>query len=522
MNGKQLKNSILQWAIQGKLVPQDPNDEPASVLLERIRAEKKRLIKEGKIKKDKNESIIYRGEDNSYYEKFADGRVVCIDDEIPFEIPRSWEWVRLGYIFAHNTGKALNGAQKDGTLLRYITTSNLYWDRFDLNEVREMYFSDSEIEKCTVEKGDFLVCEGGDIGRAAIWNKDFSICIQNHIHRLRAYLSLCTRYFYYTFLLYKGIGNIGGKGIGIQGLSSGALHNILLPIPSIAEQERIVGKLDEIVSHVNKYEKTQERLDGLNETINTRLQKSILQEAIQGRLVPQDPNEEPAVVLLDRIRTEKQKLLKEGKIKKKDIVDSVIFKGEDNKYYEKVGNKVLDISEEIPFDIPAAWEWCRLGALMAVISDGTHKTPTYVDRGIPFLSVQNISSGELDVQKIKFISEQEHQQLCVRVTPQKNDILICRIGTLGKALKVYWDFEFSIFVSLGLLRPVASEIADYIVLCINSPLGYHWIQNNKVGGGTHTFKINLTDIPNMLVCLPPIDEQKRIVERLSTITSTMR
>ena len=159
---------------------------------------------------------------------------------------------------------------------------------------------------------------------------------------------------------------------------------------------------------------------------------------------------------------------------------------------------------------------------MAVISDGTHKTPTYVDKGVPFLSVQNISSGELDVHKIKFISEQEHHQLCVRVTPQKNDILICRIGTLGKALKVYWDFEFSIFVSLGLLRPVDSEIADYIVLCINSPMGYHWIQNNKVGGGTHTFKINLTDIPNMLVCLPPIDEQKRIVERLSTITSTMR
>ena len=157
MNGKQLKNSILQWAIQGKLVPQDPNDEPASVLLERIREEKKRLIKEGKIKKDKNESIIYRGDDNSYYEKFADGTVKCIDEEIPFEIPRSWGWARLGCVFAHNTGKALNGAQKDGTLLRYITTSNLYWDRFELNEVREMYFSDSEIDKCTVEKGVLLV-----------------------------------------------------------------------------------------------------------------------------------------------------------------------------------------------------------------------------------------------------------------------------------------------------------------------------------------------------------------------------
>ena len=200
MNGKKLKNSILQWAIQGKLVPQDPNDEPASVLLERIRAEKARLVKEGKIKKDKNESIIFRGEDNSHYEKFPDGRVVCIEDEIPFEVPQGWEWARIGFLFAHNTGKALNGAQRSGNLLPYITTSNLYWDRFELGSIRQMYFNDAEIEKCTVNKGDLLVCEGGDIGRAAIWMSDQHICIQNHIHRLRAYYPLCTRFFYYIFL----------------------------------------------------------------------------------------------------------------------------------------------------------------------------------------------------------------------------------------------------------------------------------------------------------------------------------
>ena len=361
MNGKQLKNSILQWAIQGKLVPQDPNDEPASVLLERIREEKARLVKEGKIKKDKNESIIFRGDDNSHYEKFlATGEVKCIDDEIPFEIPEGWEWCRLGMLFSHCTGKALNGINKKGKPYTYITTSNLYWDRFEMSTLKEMYFTDEELDKCTAIKGDLLVCEGGDIGRCAIWNYDYDIRIQNHIHKLRAYLPLCTRFFYHVMFLYKGIGNIGGKGIGIQGLSSGALHNIILPLPSISEQERITAQIETIMPFATKYEKSQDELNRLNDDIYTRLRKSILQEAIQGKLVPQDPNDEPASVLLERIREEKLRLLKEGKLKKKDITDSVIFKGEDNKYYERLGKSIIEIDEHIPFNIPESWEWTTL------------------------------------------------------------------------------------------------------------------------------------------------------------------
>ena len=361
MNGKQLKNSILQWAIQGKLVPQDPNDEPASVLLERIREEKARLVKEGNIKKDKNESIIFRGDDNSHYEKFlVTGEVKCIDDEIPFEIPEGWEWSRLGMLFSHCTGKALNGINKKGKLYTYITTSNLYWDRFEMSTLKEMYFTDEELDKCTAIKGDLLVCEGGDIGRSAIWNYDYDIRIQNHIHKLRAYLPLCTRFFYYVMFLYKGIGNIGGKGIGIQGLSSGALHNIILPLPPISEQERITAQIETIMPFATKYEKSQDELNRLNDDIYTRLRKSILQEAIQGKLVPQDPNDEPASVLLERIREEKLRLLKEGKLKKKDITDSVIFKGEDNKYYERLGKSIIEIDEHIPFNIPESWEWTTL------------------------------------------------------------------------------------------------------------------------------------------------------------------
>ena len=236
-----LKKSILQEAVMGKLVSQDSNDEPASVLLERIREEKQRLIAEGKLKKDKHESIIYR-RDNSHYEKL-DGVERCIDDEIPFEIPDSWEWIRLGTLFEHNTGKTLNQTKKEGILLDYITTSNLYWNRFKLESVKQMYFKESEIIKCTATKGDLLVCEGGDIGRAAIWNYDYDICIQNHIHKLRAYVEVSTEFYFYLFFLYKTAGWIGGKGIGIQGLSTNALHNILFPLPPTAEQFRIAKKI---------------------------------------------------------------------------------------------------------------------------------------------------------------------------------------------------------------------------------------------------------------------------------------
>ena len=245
-----LKKSILQEGVQGKLVPQDPSDEPAEALLERIRAEKQRLIKEGKIKKDKHESVIFR-RDNSHYEKL-DVVERCIDDELPFEIPESWEWVRLGTVFQHNTGKALNASNRDGEKLTYITTSNLYWDRFVLDNLKTMPFTDSEVDKCTVQQGDLLVCEGGDIGRAAIWESATPMRIQNHIHRLRAYVPVCTRFFYHLFYLYKGAGWIGGKGIAIQGLSSNAIHNLLLPLPPLHEQERIVSAIDTALSVVQK------------------------------------------------------------------------------------------------------------------------------------------------------------------------------------------------------------------------------------------------------------------------------
>ena len=243
-----LRKSILQEAIQGRLVPQDLDEEPAIELLERITEKKAKLLKEGKIKKkDILDSVIFKGEDNKYYEK-VDGKILDISEEISFEIPNSWQWVRLGTLFSHNTGKALNRADTDGIKKKYLTTSNVYWNRFDFKEVREMYFTEPELEKCTVHNGDLLVCEGGDIGRSAIWQYDEEICIQNHIHRLRAYYPLNTEFYYLVFYHYKNIGNIGGKGIGIQGLSSGALHRLIVPLPPVEEQYRITQKYNALIA----------------------------------------------------------------------------------------------------------------------------------------------------------------------------------------------------------------------------------------------------------------------------------
>ena len=236
-----LKKSILQYAIQGKLVPQDPNDEPANVLLERIRAEKR-----AKLGKKYVDSYIYKGDDNCYYEKVKNS-VKEISEEIPFEIPESWRWIRIDSLFQHNTGKALNSSNSQGVLHPYITTSNVYWGHFSLDRVKEMPFTKDEFAKCSIVPGDLLVCEGGDVGRAAIWEKDIPMCIQNHIHRLRAYCPVCTAFYYFAFFVYKSICLIGGKGIGIQGLSSGALGKLIFPLPPLAEQERIVKQVEIIL-----------------------------------------------------------------------------------------------------------------------------------------------------------------------------------------------------------------------------------------------------------------------------------
>ena len=245
---KQAKSKILDLAIHGKLVPQDPNDEPASVLLEKIRAEKEEKIAKGELKRDKNDSYIYKSTtDNCHYQKNSDGSIVNIEDEIPFEVPESWSWCRLGEIYYHTTGKALKKTNEKGTLKKYITTSNLYWNRFDFTEVRSMYFTEEELEKCTIKKGDLVLCNGGDVGRAAIWTFEENICYQNHVSRLRPKnTDINNKFYLFSLMLYKGQDLLNGKGVGISSLSASDLLSTIFPLPPLSEQKRIVAKIEEL------------------------------------------------------------------------------------------------------------------------------------------------------------------------------------------------------------------------------------------------------------------------------------
>ena len=517
MTGQQLKNSILQMAVQGKLVPQDPNDEPASVLLERIRAEKEQLIKEGKIKKEKNPSVIFRGADNLPYEKVGKNEPVCIADEVPFDIPESWEWVRLGEIFQHNTGKALNSSNKSGVLLEYITTSNLYWDRFELENLRSMYFTENEIEKCQVSKGDLLVCEGGDIGRAAIWLKDYKICIQNHIHRLRSYVPLCTRFYYYVFFLYKYAGWIGGKGIGIQGLSSNALHSLLVPVPPIAEQERIVKRLEIIKPLSDKYSEASEQIQELNNLFPEHLKKSILQYAVQGKLVSQDPADEPASVLLERIRTEKEKLIKAGKIKR-DKHESVIFR-RDNSYYEKVDGIERCIDDELAFEIPESWGWCRLKSLTENITSGSRDWAKYYSTtGAAFLRMGNLSKNSFDlrlehIQRVTIPSKAEG----TRTSLQSGDLLFSITGDVGMLGLIPDGFEKAYInqhtAMIRFLPEMRNKYIPYLLLTDYAQKFYNANQH----GIKNSFRLD--SIGELLVSIPPEKELFRILQRISLVLS---
>ena len=245
-----LRKSILQEAIQGKLVSQIADEGTAQELLKQIRREKWKLVKDGKLKKSAlTDSIIYKGDDNKYYEQIGN-KHIDITNSIPFDIPLSWKWIRLGTLFNHCTGKALNASNKEGVMKSYITTSNLYWNHFALDKLKQMPFTENELDKCTVTYGDLLVCEGGDIGRAAVWREDYNICIQNHVHKLRSFIPTCTMFYFYVFYFYKSVGYIGGKGIGIQGLSSRALDQLTIPLPPKSEQERIVEKIENLFDKI--------------------------------------------------------------------------------------------------------------------------------------------------------------------------------------------------------------------------------------------------------------------------------
>ena len=376
-----------------------------------------------------------------------------------------------------------------------------------------MPFEIKEIERCQAIKGDLLVCEGGDIGRSCIWENDEPIMLQNHIHKLRAYLPLCTRYFYYIFYLYNLSGLIGGKGIGIQGFSSQTLHTTRVPLPPLAEQQRIVEKIEELIPHIELYGKAQTKLDALNRNIKEQLKKSILQYAIRGKLVPQDEAEGTAEELLLQIQAEKQKLYEENKLKKKDLEHSTIFKGEDNKYYEKIGKNITCIDEEIPFETPKNWRWCRVSNISQSYIGLTYRPEEIKKEGVIVLRSSNIKDGKIVLQDIVRVSKEIPDKLLVK----ENDIIICaRNGSqklVGKSAlieKIVEPTTFGAFMAI-----CKTPFYKYMYLFLQSNCFFSQLKN--VSGTTTINQLTQSSLNNFLIPLPPLAEQQRIVESIDAI-----
>ncbi len=519
MTAQQLKNSILQMAVQGKLVPQDPTDEPASVLLERIRAEKEKLIKEGKIKKDKNPSVIFRGSDNLPYEKVGK-EVRCIADEIPFEIPESWEWVTLKHIAISELGKTLDKAKNTGELHKYLCSINVYWNKIDLSKVKEARFEPFEHEKYLLQDGDLLICEGGDIGRCAVWELQEEMYYQNALHRVRFFCNINPHFFRILIEYYKARGIIDecSKGVTIKHLVQSALNSIYFPLPPLAEQKRIVTKIEELLPHIEEYGKAESKVSKLNAEFPEQLKKSILQWAIQGKLVPQNPDDEPASVLLERIRAEKAKLIKEGKIKK-DKNESIIFR-RDNSHYTMLGKNEVCIDNEMPFEIPTSWVWVRLKTVLEKASTGPfgsmlHKSD-YVEQGIPLINPADIEAGKISADKIKKVSAATASRLSSYKLCE-NDVIIGRRGEMGRSAVITkesadWLCGTGCFFVKSRPELLSSE---YLVFLLSSPYVKEKLQENSVG--TTMANLNHGILGDLLIPLPPLNEQQRVLMQYNLI-----
>lgn len=501
MNGKQLKNSILQWAIQGKLVPQDPNDEPASVLLEKIRQEKERLIKEKKIKRDKNASIIYRGEDNSYYEKIlATGEVKCIDEEIPFEIPQRWEWCRISSVFLINP----KVSAKDDDIAAFIPM-----EAISAGYGSEYRFYEKQWKEI---KSGYTAFEDNDIAIAKI-----TPCFQNRksvifnglpngigagtteLKILRTYGETINRYYALYFLespyfideaTFKGTANQ-------QRIIVGYLENKLFPLPPLAEQNRIVDKIGILMPIIDKYSKSQETLDKINVELGANLKKSILQEAIQGKLVPQIEAEGTAQELLELIKQEKQRLVKKGKLKKSALTDSVIFRGDDNKYYERINEEIVEI--ELPYDYPDSWCVVRLKDVCQLI-DGLKMTGKGVCLDAKYLRGKSLPTY---LDKGRFVCEND-SIILVDGENSGEVFTVPEDGYMGSTFKQLW-------LSTSMYKPY---LLAFILFYKEA------LRNSKRGAAIP--HLNKELFYNLPIGIPPYKEQERISQRIDVLFQLLK
>ncbi len=512
MDTKALRQKILDLAIRGKLVPQDPNDEPASVLLERIREQKQQMFKEGKLKKKdiKNDSIIFKGEDNLHYEKFADGRVKCIEDEIPFELPEGWAWARLGTVFSTVTGAT--PSTKDASL---YGTDYPFYKPTDLDagynvcgaedSVSEKgYLSGRPLPKFSV----LVTCIGATIGKtgyisnAGICNQQINAVLPNsEVLSDYTYFCMCSQYEQQQIWT-----NSSATTLPI--LNKSKFDNLLFPIPPHEQQAQIVERIKSLFSFVEKIQSNQESL----KTTVAIAKSKILDLAIRGKLVPQDPNDEPASVLLERIRAEKEELIKQGKIKR-DKKESVIFKGEDNSYYVRQDTHTEAIDEQFIFKLPDNWEWCSLLNIAKMELGKTLDSAKNTGINYPYLRSVNVRWNDVDLSDLKEMRFEPEE--LERYTVRLNDLLICEGGDVGRSC--VWTDDKEILYQNALHR------VRFYGECNPFYFMYYMMYYESLGiikalckGVTikHLTGNVLSLIP---FALPPIKEQSRIVEKLNQI-----
>jgi len=519
MNAQQLKNSILQMAVQGKLVPQDPNDEPASVLLERIRAEKEKLIKDGKIKKEKNPSYIFRGEDNLPYEKVGENDPVCIADEVPFEIPESWEWARLDSVVIKEIkrGKSPKYADKSNVTV-FAQKCNVKVGGIDLRLAKKLdasVFAKYPVEEYMID-GDIVVNSTGNgtLGRIGIFrdtdriNNDV-IVPDSHVTVIRSSQEIAVDYILCVLEYYQPELEKQGEGSTNQTeLKPAVLANLFIPLPPLDEQKRIVNSLTMLKKRVNDYDSKEKSLSELNGDFPDLLKKSILQQAVMGKLVPQDPNDEPASVLLEKIRAEKETLIRTGKLKK-DKHESIIYR-RDNSHYEKLDGVERCIDDEIPFDIPDKWEWVRFESVIGLLS-GTDFSPEKYNeagKGTPYITgASNISDKEIIVNR---------WTASPQVVAENGDILIvCKGSGYGKTIICNID-KAHIARQIMAIRKMNSINMSYIMFFLRANIDLLKSRGQGVIPG-----IDRNSVLSLLLPLPPLEEQNRIVVSLIYLQSLL-
>ena len=519
MTAQQLKNSILNLAISGKLVPQDPHDEPASKLVEKIRKEKDKLIKDKKIKPSKFDSVIFKGEDNLHYEKIGK-ETRCIEDEISFEIPQSWSWVRLGNYIKYDIGKTPPRKQEEFwvdakypwiTIADMIADKKIYSTKDEINSLALRTHFKGE----SVPIGTLIMSFKLTVGRVSILGIE---AVHNEaIISIYPFIDddkIATNFLFKFLPLLSEQGKTK-KAIKGNTLNSDSLNNILLPIPPLPEQKRIVDKLEEILPLVEKYKEDKERLDELNLNFPLKLKKSILDYAIKGKLVEQNLEDESVEILLQKIRQEKQRLINDKKLKADKFLQSTIFIGEDNSPYEKIGKETRCIADEILFEIPKSWTWVRLGeVVLSNIGGGTpsKSNPSYWNGNISWASVKDLAMDSLNLKNtFDKISELGLCNSTSNLIPSGTIVICTRMG-LGKI--VISDIDVAINQDLRALIFSNFIFKKYFV---------YFYKTLKFNGQGLTVKgITLDEIYNTLFPLPPLPEQKRIVEKIELLLPLLK